>query len=56
VAQQDSELASSEAELERRLWEVQETRRRHEAMQRQLQAAVAEVEQALDGKVEQGKH
>ena len=49
VQQQDGELAASEAELSRRLWEVQETRRRHEAMQRQLQQAVAEVEDALAG-------
>ena len=47
VQQQDGELAASEAELARRLWEVQETRRRHEAMQRQLELAVAEVEDAL---------
>ncbi|KAL1519469.1 hypothetical protein AB1Y20_022989 [Prymnesium parvum] len=47
VVQQDSELAASEAELARRLWEVQETRRRHEAMQRQLQASIREISELL---------
>ena len=48
VTQQDAELSQSEAALAQRLWEVQETRRRHRAMQDQLQAAVEEVEKSLN--------
>ena len=47
VAQQDEELAGSEAALAQRLWEVQETRRRAMAMREALQAAVASAENAL---------
>ena len=47
VAQQDAELSQSEAALAQRLWEVQETRRRHMAMKVQLEAAVESVQQAL---------
>jgi septal ring factor EnvC (AmiA/AmiB activator) len=43
----DEELARSEAALEQRLWEVQETRRRHTAMRAQLEAAVEALEGAL---------
>jgi hypothetical protein len=47
VAQQEEELTASEAELARRLWEVQETRRRHAAIKEQLAVAVHSVEAAL---------
>ena len=40
----ESQLAKSEALLEQRLWEVQETRRRHAAMADQLREAVAALE------------
>jgi len=45
----DEELAKTEAALEQRLWEVQETRRRHVAMRGQLEAVIAGLENALDG-------
>lgn len=51
VQRQEAELAASEAALAQRLWEVQETRRRHDMVQQQLEAAVAEVESALSSKV-----
>ena len=38
---QDTALAASEADLSKRLWEVQEVRRRHAAMATQLRAAIA---------------
>ena len=43
----DAELATSEATLSQRLWEVQETRRRQKAMHAQLSEAVAELEREL---------
>jgi len=42
-----TELAASEATLAQRLWEVQETRRRHAAMDDQLMSAIGEIESAL---------
>ena len=47
VAHQEAELLQSEEALARRLWEVQETRRRHKAIQQQLSEEVASVELAL---------
>ncbi|KOO24474.1 udp-sugar pyrophospharylase-like protein [Chrysochromulina tobinii] len=47
VAQQEAELLQSEEALARRLWEVQETRRRHQVIQQQLSEEVASVELAL---------
>ena len=47
IDRQDGGLAASEAELSARLWEVQETRRRHEAMRTQLVAAISELEDEL---------
>ena len=38
---QDTALAASEADLSKRLWEVQEVRRRHAAMATQLRDAIA---------------
>ena len=39
----DAELARSEAELSQWLWEVQERRRRNEAMARMLQQQLASI-------------
>ena len=47
IDRQDGGLAASEAELSARLWEVQETRRRHEASRTQLVAAISELEDEL---------
>ena len=47
VEQQEAELRKSEEALARRLWEVQETRRRHGAIKEQLLAAVEAAEAAL---------
>ena len=44
---QETELAKSEEALALRLWEVQETRRRHAALKEQLEAAIAAAEDAL---------
>lgn len=41
LEKQDATLAVSEADLSKRLWEVQEVRRRHAAMARQLRDAIA---------------
>ena len=41
LATQDTTLAASEADLSKRLWEVQEVRRRHAAMATQLRDAIA---------------
>jgi hypothetical protein len=43
----ETELEATEAALAHRLWEVQETRRRHSAMAAQLQEAVASLEARL---------
>ena len=43
----DKSLAQSEKTLELRLWEVQETRRRHTAMAAQLQEAIREIQANL---------
>ena len=47
VEQQEAELELSEAALAQRLWEVQETRRRHQAVRSQLIAAVEHLEHTL---------
>ena len=44
---QDKGLEKAEANLAKRLWEVQETRRRIGAMANQLEEAVKEAEEAL---------
>ena len=49
LASQEAELAISEETLARRLWEVQETRRRNQAMAAQIEQAAAELEEALAG-------
>lgn len=53
--QQDSQLASSEAELGHRLWEVQETRRRHDAMRKLLYEQLEEISDQLS-KTPKGPH
>lgn len=47
VQKQTGELAVSEAELARRLWEVQEMRRRHEEIGRQLQSSIQAITESL---------
>lgn len=47
VIGRERELEASEAALAQRLWEVQETRRRHLAMAEQLRQAVAAIEAEL---------
>ena len=49
LASQEAELAISEETLARRPWEVQETRRRNQAMAAQIEQAAAELEEALAG-------
>ena len=45
--EQEAALEASEAALAQRLWEVQETRRRHAAMRTQLTAAIDEMRKAI---------